>query len=72
LAVPRADNAVIAGSLFSPSSFGEIFDRHFDQIHRYLQRHVGTDMADDLASQTFLIAFERRSSFDLTAALAVE
>ncbi len=65
MATPRADNAVIAESLVIPSSFGEIFDRHFDRIHGYIQRQVGADMADDLASQTFLIAFDRRSSFDL-------
>lgn len=70
LPVPRADNVVIADSFLSPSAFGEIFNRHFDHIHRYLQRHVGTDMADDLASQTFLIAFDRRSSFDLAKATA--
>jgi RNA polymerase sigma factor (sigma-70 family) len=70
LATPRADNAVIAESLVIPSSFGEIFDRHFDRIHGYLQRQVGTDMADDLASQTFLIAFDRRSSFDLAQTAA--
>jgi RNA polymerase sigma-70 factor (ECF subfamily) len=65
LATPRADNTVIAESLLTPSSFGEIFDRHFDPIRGYLHRQVGADMADDLASQTFLTAFDRRSSFDL-------
>jgi len=61
---------VIAESLVIPSSFGEIFGRHFSAIHRYLHRHVGADMADDLASQTFLIAFDRRSSFDLAQTAA--
>ena len=70
MATPRADNAIIAESLSTPSSFGEIFGRHFGPIHRYLHRQVGADMADDLASQTFLIAFDRRSSFDLAQTAA--
>jgi RNA polymerase sigma factor (sigma-70 family) len=68
--VPRPDNAVIAESLSSPSSFGEIFDRYFNPIYSYLRRQVGADMADELASQTFLIAFDRRSSFDLAQTAA--
>lgn len=62
----RADSVVIAESLIAPAAFGAIFDRHFDRIHGYLQRQVGTDLADDLSSQAFLVAFDRRASFDLT------
>ena len=61
----RTDGVVIAESLIAPAAFGAIFDRHFDRIHGFLQRQVGTDLADDLASQTFLVAFDRRASFDL-------
>jgi RNA polymerase sigma factor (sigma-70 family) len=60
-----ADNVLIAESFVTPASFGPIFDRHFDRIHGYLQRQLGTDLADDLASETFLVAFDRRASFDL-------
>jgi RNA polymerase sigma factor (sigma-70 family) len=61
----RTDSVVIAESLIAPAAFGAIFDRHFDRIHGYLQRQVGVDLADDLASQSFLLAFDRRASFDL-------
>ncbi|MGH3261955.1 MAG: RNA polymerase sigma factor [Trebonia sp.] len=40
-----------------------IFDRHFDAVHAYLTRRVGADLADDLASATFVTAFARRGSF---------
>jgi len=40
-----------------------IFDRHFRGVHRYLLRRVGRELADDLASATFTVAFERRHSF---------
>jgi RNA polymerase sigma factor (sigma-70 family) len=61
----RTDSVVIAESLIAPAVFGAIFDRHFDRIHGYLQRQVGPDLADDLASQAFLVAFDQRARFDL-------
>ncbi len=41
-----------------------IFDRHFDAIHGYLRRRIGDDLADELASQTFLTAFDHRCRYD--------
>jgi RNA polymerase sigma-70 factor (ECF subfamily) len=41
-----------------------LFDRHFAAVHRYLARRVGREVADDLASLCFTVAFERRGSFD--------
>lgn len=60
----QADSVSIAESMIEPAAFGPIFDRHFDRIHVYLQRQVGADLADDLAAQTFLVAFSRRGTFD--------
>src|SRR5271167_757563 len=57
------DAALIARSLTVPEAFAGVFDRHFDAVHRYLARRVGRERADDLASQTFTVAFERRASF---------
>lgn len=47
-----------------PEAFVEIFDRHFDEIGRYLARRVGRDLGADLASETFTRAFAARASFD--------
>jgi RNA polymerase sigma-70 factor (ECF subfamily) len=44
--------------------FAVLFDRHATPIHRYLSRRAGANLADDLLSQTFLTAFERRDSYD--------
>jgi RNA polymerase sigma-70 factor (ECF subfamily) len=33
-------------------------------IHRYLHRRVGLHLAEDLASETFVVAFRRRASYD--------
>ncbi|RDI18069.1 RNA polymerase sigma-70 factor (ECF subfamily) [Rhodococcus sp. AG1013] len=61
---PR-DNELIARSLTDPDAFAGIFDRHFGTIHRYLARRAGSDAADDLASDVFVVAFGRRAGFDL-------
>jgi RNA polymerase sigma factor (sigma-70 family) len=64
---PPSDAVVIVRSLLDPEAFSAIFDRHFAAIHRYLARRVGATRADDLASQTFEVAFSRRSSFSAGA-----
>jgi RNA polymerase sigma-70 factor (ECF subfamily) len=66
----RADADIIAESLRTPPVFGAIFDRHFDAIHAYLQRKVGPERAEELASQTFFIAFDTRRRFESTHASA--
>jgi RNA polymerase sigma-70 factor (ECF subfamily) len=59
----RSDAAVIGDSLGRPEAFEAIFDRHFDAVWRYLARRAGSSRADDLASATFVVAFERRHAF---------
>ncbi|MEU9884212.1 RNA polymerase sigma factor [Sphaerisporangium sp. NPDC051017] len=57
------DAALIEKSLWSPEVFTEVFARYADQVHRYLARRAGPDVADDLMSDTFLVAFEQRHRF---------
>lgn len=59
----QTDPAVISRSVETPNAFELIFDRHFDTVHRYVARRAGRQRADDLASQTFVVAFARRASF---------
>jgi RNA polymerase sigma-70 factor (ECF subfamily) len=58
------DAAVLAGSLRQPEWFGQIYDRHFPGIYRYIESRLGSDAADDLTAETFIDAFRRRASFD--------
>ncbi|MFG3422528.1 RNA polymerase sigma factor [Micromonospora sp. NPDC048063] len=58
------DGAVIERSIRDAESFAVIFDRHAPYIHRYLARRLGTGIADDLAAETFLVAFRRRERYD--------
>lgn len=59
------DAELIASSLEDAERFGLVFDRHFAVIHRYLNRRVGRELADDLAAETFVAAFARRRDYDL-------
>jgi RNA polymerase sigma factor (sigma-70 family) len=56
------DHECISRSVRDPKAFEPIFDRHFGAVHRYLHRRAGTDVADELAAQTFALAFERRAT----------
>jgi RNA polymerase sigma-70 factor, ECF subfamily len=60
----RCDSEAIGASLGDPTTFGAIFERHYDAVHGYLQRRLDRARADQLASQTFLVAFDQRSRFD--------
>ena len=42
----------------------EVFDRHHADVYRYLARRVPADIADDLASETFVQAVTRAYTFD--------
>lgn len=57
-----SDADCLARSLLEPTAFALIFDRHFGAVHRYLHRRAGRDLADELAAETFALAFERRST----------
>jgi RNA polymerase sigma factor (sigma-70 family) len=58
------DAEMIERSGHEPEAFGPIFDAYFAEIHRYVARRIGTDAADDIAAETFAIAFRRRGDYD--------
>lgn len=60
------DSDVIRRSRDSPRAFGDLFHRHAVVVHRYIARRAGTEVADEVMSETFLVAFERRDRFDHT------
>jgi len=57
------DSEIIRRSRDTPAAFAELYDRHAAIIHRYASRRIG-EAADDIMSETFLVAFERRADFD--------
>lgn len=58
------DSAIIRRSLDDPSVFSELFERHAAPIGRFAAQRVGPEAAKDVLSETFLIAFRKRASFD--------
>ncbi|MFD6551413.1 RNA polymerase sigma factor [Streptomyces sp. NPDC058398] len=61
-----SDASVIERSWDEPDVFAELFHRYADDIHRYAARRLGTEAADDLMAETFVIAFQRRRRYDLS------
>lgn len=59
-----ADANVIAASLQRPEAFRTIFDRHYDRVRRYAVSRVGS-AGEDVAADTFVVAFQRRRRYDV-------
>jgi RNA polymerase sigma factor (sigma-70 family) len=59
---PDAD--AIRRSVAEPAQFGLVFDRHFQAVYAYAVRRVGEAVAEEVAAETFLRAFERRERYD--------
>jgi RNA polymerase sigma factor (sigma-70 family) len=59
----QPDSELIARSRSDPAVFAEIFDRHHGELYRYLRRRVGVGLAADLAAETFVTAFARRTAY---------
>jgi RNA polymerase sigma factor (sigma-70 family) len=64
----RSDARLIELSRQEPERFAEVFDRYHAEIHGYVSRRLGSSLADDVASETFLIAFSRRQRYDVAHA----
>ena len=64
----RDDAALIERSWHDPQAFAGLYDRHAAVIHRYVAQRLGGGMADDVVAETFLAAFRRRHSYDLSRA----
>ena len=47
-----------------PDRFAEVFDAYHGEIYRYVASRLSIAQADDLAAETFLIAFRTRARFD--------
>jgi RNA polymerase sigma factor (sigma-70 family) len=47
-----------------PELFTEVHDRYFVAIYQYVAGRLGAQTAEDIAAETFLVAFDRRNTFD--------
>ena len=60
-----SDGETIRASCATPAVFASIFDRHFETVHAFARRRVGDDLADEIASETFVRAFDQRGRYDV-------
>lgn len=58
------DAELAARFLTDPELFTEVHDRYFSVIYRYVAGRLGAQVAEDVAAETFLVAFDRRATFD--------
>ena len=55
-----------APPMIGTEQFTEVHDRHFAAIYRYVAGRLGAQVAEDIAAETFLVAFDRRKTFDVS------
>jgi RNA polymerase sigma-70 factor (ECF subfamily) len=58
-----ADADALFASHADPDRFAVLFDRHHATIRRYAASRLGGEPADDVAAETFLVAFRTRGRF---------
>jgi DNA-directed RNA polymerase specialized sigma24 family protein len=52
------------GRIDGPAHFEAAFRQHFPPVYRFIARRVGSALAEDLAAETFAMAYRRRTAFD--------
>lgn len=65
------DSEIIQRSLQQPAVFAELFDRHARAVNAFATYRIGRHAAEDVLSETFLVAFRRRADFDTDVESAV-
>ncbi len=65
-ATGETDAEIMSRAHGDPAVFAALFDRYYPAIHGYATRRLGRDLADDVAAETFLVAFDRRGRYDTT------
>jgi RNA polymerase sigma-70 factor (ECF subfamily) len=55
---------LVAGFRSDPDRFTAVYDRYFRDVYRYVAGRLDVQAADDIAAETFLVAFGQRDRFD--------
>jgi RNA polymerase sigma-70 factor, ECF subfamily len=57
------DGPIIEASILDPAVFAQLFDRHWARIFVFCVSRAGSS-GEDIAAETFKVAFDRRDRFD--------
>jgi RNA polymerase sigma factor (sigma-70 family) len=63
-AAEDTDAEIIRRMHGDPDVFATVFDRYYPAIHGYATRRLGRDLADDVAAEVFLVAFDQWQRYD--------
>ncbi|MFI7538512.1 RNA polymerase sigma factor [Streptosporangium sp. NPDC049376] len=58
------DAELVARYRRDPDLFTVVHDRYHRDVHLYVAGRLDTQIAEDIAAETFLVAFDRRDRFD--------
>jgi DNA-directed RNA polymerase specialized sigma24 family protein len=64
LGEPVSDTELAARFQRDPEMFTVVYDRYVRDIFRYVGSRLGAQTADDIAAETFMVAFGQRDRFD--------
>ena len=59
-----SDAQLVAGFRRDPELFTDVHDRYFRDIYRYVAGRLDVQVAEDIVSETFCLAFGQRDRFD--------
>ncbi len=57
----RPDSEILASLSGQPELMGVLYERHAPAVFRYLARRAGPSAAEDLLSEVFIVALDRRA-----------
>jgi RNA polymerase sigma-70 factor (ECF subfamily) len=58
------DLDIVAGFRQDPERFTDVHDRYFRDVYRYVAGRLDAQTAEDIAAETFCLAFGKRDGFD--------
>lgn len=59
-----ADMDIVTGFRRDPERFTDVHDRYFRDVYRYVAGRLDVQVAEDIAAETFCLAFGQRDRFD--------
>jgi len=59
----RSDSEILVAAANNPAAFKEIFERHFESVHRFVARQLDLECADDATAEVFLRALRGVSGY---------